>query len=256
MKVTVCQLADEPDLFARDWAALGEHVRTSNSELVVLPEMPFAPWFAKQQPFIDAVWEAAVTAHDEWLERLDELGPVFVIGSRPVNVAAGRRNAGFVWSPESGLLDAHYKSYLPDEDGFWEASWYGRGSPEYTMIRLHHLNLGLLICTELWFLDQARFLGRAGTHLLITPRATQYATREKWLVGGRAAAVVSGAFQLSSNRTSRGAEATRFGDWGWIIDPDGEVLGLTTREAPFLTLDIDLNAAEIAKLTYPRYVQE
>lgn len=254
MKVTVCQLPDDPILFARDWEALGEHIRANRSELVLLPEMPFAPWFARERPFQEEVWQAVVSAHEAWFTRLEELSPATVIGSRPVTVAAGRRNAGFIWSPESGSLDAHYKSYLPDEEGFWEASWYGRGSQEYTMVRLRQVNFGFLICTELWFLEQARFLGRAGAHLIVTPRATQFATREKWLVGGRAAAVVSGAYQLSSNRTSEGPDETRFGDWGWIIHPDGEVLGLTTREAPFLTLEIDLAAAERAKHTYPRYV--
>jgi N-carbamoylputrescine amidase len=256
VKVTVCQMPDEPIPFAREWDALVAHAKTWHSELVVLPEMPFAPWFARERQYQEDVWQAAVSAHQEWLARLVELSPATVIGTRPVTAAAGRRNSGFIWSLDGGLLDMHYKSYLPDEDGFWEASWYGRGSREFTIARLHQLNLGILVCTELWFLEQARFLGRAGAHLIITPRATQFATREKWLVGGRAAAVVAGAYQLSSNRTSTGPEETRFGDWGWIIDPDGEVLGLTSREAPFLTLEIDLAAAERAKRTYPRYVEE
>ena len=42
---------------------------------------------------------------------------------------------------------------------------------------------------------------------------------------------------------------------GWIIEPEeGNVLGLTSQENPFLTIDIDLKIADAAKDTYPRYV--
>ena len=40
-----------------------------------------------------------------------------------------------------------------------------------------------------------------------------------------------------------------------IIEPEeGAVLGVTTAERPFLTLDINLEAAHRAKNSYPRYV--
>jgi N-carbamoylputrescine amidase len=46
------------------------------------------------------------------------------------------------------------------------------------------------------------------------------------------------------------------GGTGWIIDPEGGVLGVTSPEQSFLTLEIDLTAAEEARTTYPRYVPE
>jgi isopenicillin N synthase-like dioxygenase len=46
------------------------------------------------------------------------------------------------------------------------------------------------------------------------------------------------------------------GGHGWIVGPDGEVLGLTSRKQPFVTVAVDLGKAEIAKKTYPRYVLE
>jgi N-carbamoylputrescine amidase len=47
----------------------------------------------------------------------------------------------------------------------------------------------------------------------------------------------------------------KWGGSGWIIEPEeGKVLGVTTREQPFLTLEIDISVAEAAKHTYPRYV--
>jgi len=76
-------------------------------------------------------------------------------------------------------------------------------------------------------------------------------------MGGRAAAVMSGAFCLSSNRGGVDAWGHAWGGHGWIIEPDqGTVLFTTSTERPFLTLQIDLSAAEQAKSRYPRYVGE
>jgi N-carbamoylputrescine amidase len=103
-------------------------------------------------------------------------------------------------------------------------------------------------------MECARLYGKEGVHIIVTPRATVKATLDKWLVGGRSAAIVSGAFSLSSNRVSSEKHSVHFGGQGWIVGPDGEVLGLTSREQPFVTIEIDLSVAECAKQTYPRYV--
>jgi N-carbamoylputrescine amidase len=78
---------------------------------------------------------------------------------------------------------------------------------------------------------------------------------EKWKAGGQVAAVMSGAFCLSSNRAGVDAHGTEWGGNGWIIEPEeGRLLGLTSRQQPFLTLDIDLQVATQAKRSYPRYI--
>jgi N-carbamoylputrescine amidase len=46
-----------------------------------------------------------------------------------------------------------------------------------------------------------------------------------------------------------------FGGMGWIIEPQaGGVLGTTSGQEPFITMELDLRLAECAKATYPRYV--
>ena len=253
MKVTVCQLNDQPDAFARDWEQLVAHVKAQQSELVLLPEMPFCSWFGVTPAFEESVWQAAVAAHNAWQARLVELAPAIVLGTRPVNLDGQRLNEGFCWEQATGYRIAHYKYYLPNETGFWEASWYSRGDGGFTPIKCGEALAGFEICTEMWAMDHARIYGKQGVHLIVTPRATPQATIEKWLVGGRATAIVSGAFSLSSNHTSSETDPVHFGGLGWIIAPDGEVLGLTSQEQPFVTAEIDLSLAESAKLTYPRY---
>jgi len=254
MKVTVCELNDKPDDFAHEWEQLVAHVKIQSSHLVLLPEMPFYPWFASSSAYDPNVWQSAVTAHDVWQERLSELAPAFVLGSRPVSRDKQRLNEGFVWDQQGGYRMAHHKYYLPNEEGFWEASWYGRGEGRFTLLQCDGARIGFQICTELWAMEQARIYGREGASIIVTPRATGKVTSDKWLAGGRAAAIISGAFSLSSNRAGSEGHSVHFGGQGWIIDPDGKVLGLTSRKQPFTTVEIDLNVAERAKQTYPRYV--
>ena len=53
---------------------------------------------------------------------------------------------------------------------------------------------------------------------------------------------MSGAFCLSSNRSGVDASGFEWGGRGWIIEPEeGEVLGLTSPQRPFLTIDVDLD---------------
>jgi len=53
-------------------------------------------------------------------------------------------------------------------------------------------------------MERARAYGKVGVHLIVNPRATERSTLDKWLTGGRAAAVIAGAFCLSSNRVTDG----------------------------------------------------
>lgn len=234
-----------------EWSRLVGHVAREQSELVLLPEMPFFPWIAAAKPFELQKWDASVEDHERWVARLSELAPAGVLASRPV---AQRRNEGFVWDSQ-GYRGVHDKYYLPDEEGFWETTWYERGEPNFIAAATMSIKVGLAICTELWFTEHARNYAQQGIHLLACPRATELATIDKWIAGGRAAAIMAGAFCISSNRSGEGS-GIHWGGNGWVIDPDGEVLGLTSSEEPILTLDLDLEKAEAAKETYPRYVSE
>jgi N-carbamoylputrescine amidase len=250
-QVTVCELPDERQTFESAWQRLVQHARAERSDLVVLPEMPFAPWLAVSPDYSDAAWNAAVRAHQEWLPRLNELAPAAVLTSRPVTRGDRRFNEGFAWTDGSAVA-IHDKRYLPDETGFWEARWYEPGDGTFTPADVAGIRVGMLICTEQWALGHAIEYGKSGVQLIATPRSTGRPTTDKWLTGGRVVAIVSGAFAVSSNWAAAGDEGD-FGGCGWVIDPDGAPLARTTPAQPFQTIRIDLAAADAAKRTYPRY---
>jgi predicted amidohydrolase len=250
MKVTVCELHDDPAAFADGWQRLLAHVCAEQSELVLLPEMPFCRWFVGSRNLDADVWAGAVRAHDEWEHRLRELAPAVVAASRPVDFGNERYNEGFLWDADHGSRAVHAKAFLPNEEGGWEASWYNSATPEFSPLLLGSVSVGFLFCTELWATDEARIYGQEGVYLLLTPRATAAAAFDEWLARGCAAAILAGAYGLSSNRLD---ESGAFGGQGWIVDPAGEVLAITNREHPYVTMDLDLRIADTAKASFPRY---
>lgn len=257
MRVTVCELPNGWADSKASWEAVLAALRQEGSDLLVLPEMPFHPWLSGSRQVSAALWEKAVESHLQRIDQLAALDIPVVIGTRPVSERAGRFNRGFVWERDRGRRDVHTKCYLPNEAGFWEAAWYQRGNGRFEVIETAGLKVGFLICTELWFQAHARAYAKQGVHLLVCPRVSPHASVDKWIVGGRSAAVVAGAFCLSSNLNGPHVEGMSFGGAGWIIEPEaGRVLGLTSAAAPILTLEIDPAEAEQAKRTYPRYVAD
>lgn len=100
------------------------------------------------------------------------------------------------------------------------------------------------------FNEWARYYGKQGANIIAVPRVSL--DHERWMLAPRMAAVVSGAFVISSNRVDEDSFAGR----GLIIGPNGEVLASTSRQTPFATVDIDLRESAQAKKTYPRDVLE
>jgi N-carbamoylputrescine amidase len=250
MHVTVCELPHEPAVLETAWAALREHVSRESSELVLLPEFAMVEPVWEWEQVDLARWSAAETLADSWLSRLPELRAAHVVGTRPITMDGRLFNQGYVVSAD-GVVPLRRKFFLPNQPGGWEARWFDRGDADFPAYRAGALSFGLNICSELWALESYAAYARCGVQAILSPRATAAATTAKWLSAGVVAAVRSGAFSLSSNRVDPTGTC---GGVGWIISPDGEVLATTTRDAPFVTIDIDLTVPIAARASYPRYV--
>ncbi len=257
LTLTCCELDDKPEALAGQWEQLVHHCQQQQTDLLLLPEMPFSPWLAETPDYDPDLWNQAVAHHDSWISRLAELQVDIVLGTRPITESGQNFNEGFVWTQLSGYRAIHRKYYLPNEEYFWEAKWYQRGPRQFDLIEINGIRIGFLICTEMWFLEHARAYGQAGAHILACPRATGLASASKWVAGGRAAATCSGAFCLSANRGGTGADGFKWGSHAWIIHPEeADVLAVSSADEPFITQTVDLDDAVQAKSTYPRYVLE
>ncbi|MGO1117295.1 carbon-nitrogen hydrolase family protein [Rhodovibrionaceae bacterium A322] len=257
MKVTVCQLDNRPEELVKDLARLAEHVKENESDFLLVPEMSFSRWLAADKNPDADKWAAAVESHNQQIEKLHELNAKAVMGTRPiVNDQGSRRNLAYIWTPENGAQGVHEKFYMPDEEGYWEHTWYDRGVEQFDLCRALGMRIGVQICTEMWFFEWARHYGRGRADLLCVPRATPHGSLTRWLAGGQAAAASSGAYCLSSNLWAPEGDFANCGGLGWIIDPEANILAQTTPDDPFATVEIDLDFARHSKTTYPRYVPE
>ncbi len=164
MRVTVCELPDWNFLEKRNDPLndLTQHVRDERSDLVVLPEMPAYPWFASIPRFSENVWREAVKAHDEFVSTLSSF-PAAVISTGPVQMGNQRLNQAFFWD-RSAYHPVRCKYYLPEEEGFYELTWFHRGDKSFRAFRIYSAVAGILICSELMFNEWARMgdLSRGG----------------------------------------------------------------------------------------------
>ncbi|WP_420640764.1 carbon-nitrogen hydrolase family protein [Candidatus Leptofilum sp.] len=258
MKVTVCQIDSREGVLDQYLALLASHIKAEGSNFVLLPEMGFSEWLAADKTPDAIRWEKAADNHTRYIDNLNRLGVSTVVGTRPIIKPSGsRRNEAYIWTKASNkAIGFHEKYYLPDEEGYWEHSWYDRGPKSFDTVRFGDVRIGVQICTEMWFFEWARHYAAAKVDILCVPRATPHATNDKWLAGGRASAVCAGAYNLSSNLWYPKGSKADCGGLSWIIDPDGTVLATTNAETPFATVEIDLTFAQTSKRTYPRYVPE
>jgi predicted amidohydrolase len=255
VRVMVCELDGDGGALDAGWERVVEHARRHRPELAVLPELPFAPWLPATDEVDPTAWEDAVAAHERWCGRLPELGAEVVVASRPTVVDGHRFNEGFVWVAGQGVVGGRAKTFLPDEAGYHEASWYERGPVRFDPVVTPLGPVGVLLCTELWFPEQARALGQAGVGLLAAPRATPVESLHRWEAAARVNAITAGAYLLTANRKGRAGRVTH-GGGSWIVEPDGEVLARTCRGTPAVTVEIDPAIARAARRSYPRYVDE
>lgn len=256
MRLAVCEAPPRlaPDTPA--WDDLATRVRHDAPDALLLNEMPFGEWIAAAPERDEAVLEASRREHHHGLSRLADLGAPSVLGTRAAREATRSVNEAFVWDRSAGARPMHTKQFFPDEPGFFEARWYERGSRRFGLADAGGLRVGFLICTDVMFLEWARFYGRQGAHLIAVPRATPAESLSRWKAVITAAAIVSGCYVASSNRAGRHDTGFAFGGHGWIVAPSGDLLAETSPDRPVASAVIDPGEAERARREYPCYVED
>jgi N-carbamoylputrescine amidase len=256
LKVTICEMEDNEAAFLEDWDRLRSHVKEQETDLVLLPEMPFCKWVASAAKADQQVKEQSVKKHQSWLNRLHELDVRYVVFSMPVLEHEKYFNTAYIYERDKGLKALHTKYYFPEEPSFWEATWYQQHEKKFEVAMIDGFKIGILLCTEMWFTEHARAYGKLDIDLLLCPRATGVGSVPQWIRCGQTLAVISGAYCLSSNKRGSGDDGFLWGGNGWAAEPqNGNLLGLTG-DQQFLSVILDLDKAREAKKDYPLYVKE
>ncbi|MGC2196844.1 MAG: carbon-nitrogen hydrolase family protein [Terriglobales bacterium] len=236
------------------WSAVAADVARSAPEVLITNEMPFGPWLAASPNFDAERAKESVRIHENGLGALQALKVPIVISSRPV--IAGGRLANEAFILERGCFRfLHQKHFFPAEEGWFESAWFRTAKPGFEVMEIDGLRIGALLCTELMFNERARAYGRAGAHLIAVPRATGRSLA-LWKTAGAMAAIASGSYVVSSNRTGSDSGGPTFGGGAYAFAPDGSLLSESNEERSIVVFDLDNVVAEQQKSRYPVYVAE
>lgn len=237
------------------WEEITGQLVDARNDILVTNEMPFGFWQPTMRPFdLDAAREWA-SLHERALDSLSRLPVAAVISSRPVLSGNRLVNEGFVLT-QGRYEFIHQKHYFPSEPGWEEEAWFELRRPGFDVIKVAGLTVGVLLCTEMMFVEKARHLGKLGADLIAVPRATGTDQR-LWKTAASMAGIASGACIISSNRVgNRPGSNPVFGGGGFTFDSDGFEIASTSSENPAVALEIDTAITSAAKSRYPVYVKE
>jgi predicted amidohydrolase len=244
LKVTVCQMEEHGEMLLREWDRLLAHVREQASDLVLLPDMPFYPSFVGTPRYVQDTWDRAVDAHDRSEAKLLELAPAAVIATRPLDFGNERYNSGYVWTSAEGPRAVHASTSLRCESGAWEGHWYHSAAADFVPVQKGNATIGFLIGAELWAEEEIRHYRDEAVNVLVTPRGGGPPGDESWIAAGRKAALLAGAFVLSSARARDDRSAA---PCGWVIAPNGELIASTSKANPLVAAVLDLRQTESAR---------
>ena len=218
-------------------------------DLVCFTELSFRPWFVAERPSegITALPLPEI-AHATLLEAANKYG-VCVNYSDIEHSDSIPFNANKFVEP-SGKIFTSYKRHVPDLPGFYEASWFRTTEEPIKAFETSIGTIGLLLCTDVMFPEEAQSLGQQGVDLILAPRSASYAFVSRWLNMISANATVSGAFVVSINRIGNDG-GVNFSGNSCIADPGGELSSLMGQGDAMMLVNLDLSRAKTAKGEYP-----
>lgn len=236
------------------WDQFAQALANRRPDILVMNEMPFGQWLARKENFAMVDARQSVEIHEAGIAALAALKIPAVITSRPTLLAERLVNEAIVI--ENGQVrPLHTKTYLPQEPGWSEVSWFSRGDGHFNIQNICGLGVGVLLCTELMFNEHARQYGRRGADLIAVPRATGSA-HESWITAGKMASIASGSYVVSSNRIGQSGDGPMFGGGGFAITPGGGLVGRTQTGSAIMLIDIDPQVSARQRQEYPCYVDE
>ncbi len=239
VNATVGDLAGNADLVV-DWT---RKAAESGAHLVVFPEMVLTGYPVEDLALRESFAIASKQALDALAGRLAEagLGGIAAFVGYLDRDEHGKRNAAAVLH-DGRVVATQNKHHLPNYGVFDERRYFTPGD-RLEVVRLHGLEIGLVICEDLWQ-DGGPIaaLGRAGVDLVVSPNASPYERNKDDLrlplVARRAAE--AGAPLAYVNLVGGQDELVFDGDT-MVVAADGTLITRTQQFTEHLTvLDLDL----------------
>ena len=240
----------------------------AGAKLVLLQELHNGAYFCQHESVGE--FDLAEPIPGPSTERFSALAKqhrVVLVSSLFEKRAAGLyHNTAVVFDADGSIAGKYRKMHIPDDPGFYEKFYFTPGDLGFTPIQTSVGKLGVLVCWDQWYPEEARLMALAGAELLLYPtaigwdpddtQAEKTRQRDAWVLSHRGHAVANGLPVLSCNRV--GHEASPLGAsgidfWGnsLVLGPQGEVLAEAGGDATLLLAEVDLARSEQVRRIWP-----
>jgi len=244
LKLALAQLALAEGARAANWRAAKavlDQAGAGGADLVVLPEMWHTGYAYRQLPEL-------VKQTSDSLHRVGELASkhgYFVAGSWPERDAHDGRiyNTACIVGPDGSVRARYRKVHLfgpMKEDRHFAA---GRSA---CVAKLEIGTVGLALCYDLRFPEQARKMALHGAELLLYPAQWPQVRLGHFHTLLAARAIENQLFAAGVNRAGRSA-TVQFGGGSTVVGPRGDVLAQLGPEESFAEVELDLNEVAAAR---------
>jgi N-carbamoylputrescine amidase len=247
MKICTAEFPDEQNLYAKAMEEIEQHVSETNPDMLVLPEMPFAPWVFHADTYNEETWQHTVENHAHWLSQLSNAIPTPIITSRPITRVGKNLNEAFYMDHNRNIHSLRSKRYLPNDFPALERVWFHEGESSDAVFDIQGNKFGMQLCSEIMYTETPRKLAENDVEIIVQARAT--GDHPRWRAASLLAASTAGAYVVGANR--RSVERDWFTGGSWVYSPEGELLAETSAAVPFVTVELDLSRATNARAEYP-----
>ncbi|MDH5674499.1 MAG: N-carbamoylputrescine amidase [Myxococcales bacterium] len=236
--------------------ALVAEAAAAGAQLALLPELFAHRYFPALSAKDDPAAAAELRARAREPERCPEVQAMALLARThglilPVSYyeAEGehRYNSLIVFGPEGQTLGHYRKSHIPSGEGYEERDYFDPGDSGFCVIDCAHGRIGVGICWDQWFPEQARALSLMGAEVLLYPSAIgsepgrpELDTAGPWRRVMQGHAVANTLPVAASNRVGD-EQGQRFYGTSFVCDGYGEVMAELDREQQGVALvELDL----------------
>ena len=254
---------------ARNLTAI-ENLSSEGAKLIVLSELHDSLYFCQTENVdnFDLAQELPGEFTEFYGNAASDNNVVIVTSAFERRAPGLYHNTAVVFDTDGSVAGLYRKMHIPDDPGFYEKFYFTPGDLGFEPIETSVGRLGVLVCWDQWYPEDARLMAMKGAELLIYPTAIgwnpddtqeeQDRQREAWICVQRGHAVANGLPVVTVNRCGfeedPSDQTSGIDFWGssFIAGPQGEILYEAPDNAPAEEIvNVDLDRSENVRRWWP-----
>jgi N-carbamoylputrescine amidase len=266
MKISLIQNQISPD-YDKNYKKIISNIKkvSDDTDLVVLSELHDEPYFCQSKN--EQLFEKAKDI-EFYISRYKDIAiekKIYLVIS-VYEKAEKLFNTALVLNPQGELIHKYRKTHIPSCDEYNESFYFAAGD-NLDVIKTPIGNIGVLICYDQWFPENARKLAKLGAQVIVIPTAigfnhmdTEQVKNQEldaWLNIHKSHAIANGVFVAVCNRVGFEKGPTGIDFWGnsCIFGTFGETLSKANHLEAIVSYNLDFNNINKIRQTWPFLTQ-